>query len=72
MTESAAVAWKYLSEQQRLGMTEEFWNSLSGEQRSAFVGELCIKGDGRPRVAGGIYCDHHTALLQSGYRRGED
>jgi hypothetical protein len=67
-----AVAWDSLSAQQRLGMTEEFWESLSPEQQSALVEDGCVYGDGRPRVSGGIYCDHHTALLQSGYRGGED
>jgi hypothetical protein len=53
-------------------MTEEFWRSLSDEQRRAYVSALCVRADGKLRVAGGIYCDHHTALLQAGYRRGED
>jgi hypothetical protein len=53
-------------------MTREFWESLMPEQQSALVEENCVYGDGRARVPGGVYCDHHTALLQSGYRSGED
>jgi hypothetical protein len=66
------VPWGELSEQQRLGMTREFWESLTPEQQSALVERNCVYADGRPRVPGGVYCDHHTALLQSGYRSGED
>jgi hypothetical protein len=66
------VHWHQLSEEQKSGMSREFWQSLSKAQQQALIDPLCIKGDGRERVAGGIYCDHHTALLQSGYRPGED
>jgi hypothetical protein len=66
------VPWASLTAQQRLGMTREFWESLSAEQQGAFVDRLCVYADGRPRVSGGIYCDHHTALLQSRYPPGED
>jgi hypothetical protein len=66
------VRWGELTEQQQLGMTEEFWDSLTPEQQSALVERGCAYGDGRARVPGGIYCDHHTALLQPAYRSGED
>jgi hypothetical protein len=62
------IAYDELSEQQRTGLTREHWESLSEEQQRLMVSPVCIKGDGRPRVSGGIYCDHHTALLQAGYR----
>jgi hypothetical protein len=68
----SGLPWAGLTAQQRQGMTRQFWESLSREQQAAFVDRDCIKGDGRRRVSGGVYCDHHTALLQPGYRRGED
>jgi hypothetical protein len=68
----SGIPFDNLTAQQRQGMTAAYWNELSPAQQGAFVDRRCIKGDGRPRVPGGIYCDHHTALLQSGYRSGED
>jgi hypothetical protein len=66
------VRWFGLTAQQRLGMTEQFWMSLRAEQQHALIETRCLKRDGKARVPGGIYCDHHTALLQARYRPGED
>lgn len=58
-----ADAWEDLSAEQQSGMTREYWNGLSEDERQALIDPQCIEpscGNPRWQAAGSFYCEGHA------------
>lgn len=60
--------WDSLTDEQREGMSREFWEDLPEANRAAFLARDCIEGDGMPRVMGSPYCARHVQIHQEDWR----
>ena len=63
------MSWNELTEEQRAGMTEDYWKGLPEANRQAFLERLCVEGDGRPRALGSPYCEAHLSIHQVEWRQ---
>lgn len=60
---TAAVPWAELTEDQKKGMMQSYWESLTPEQQRVLVDPICIEPGCKKKrwaPAGAFYCDEHA------------